>query len=65
MATYTGPSKDDFLRQIDGDLKGETEPRADLRERRKRVADAKDDEAAFAAYHGHLEELRAGDEPEG
>jgi hypothetical protein len=57
-STYTGPSKQDFLTQIDADLKtDEGESSEVLRERRKRVSDAKTDEAASKAYFGHLAEL--------
>lgn len=53
------PTKADYLAQIDADLKAETEPSADLKERRKRVAAAPTAAKAKEAYFGHLDELRA------
>lgn len=53
------PTREDFLTQIDGDLKAGTEDKAVLKERRDRVAATKTDKAAAEAYHGHIEEVRS------
>lgn len=53
------PTKEDFITQIKGDLKTQSGESSDvLNERLARVEAAGDDDAAKAAYFGHLEELR-------
>lgn len=53
------PTKEDFITQIKGDLKTPGGESSDvLNERLARVEAADDDDAAKAAYFGHLEELR-------
>lgn len=56
---YSGPSKQDFITQIEGDLKtegGETDEVLNARLEAVQAADS--DEAAHAAYFGHLEESK-------
>lgn len=53
------PTKEDYIKQIEADLKNEGGESSDvLNERLSRVEAAKDNDAAKAAYFGHLEELR-------
>ena len=57
---YSGPTQQDFITQIEGDLATDGgEDSKVLNERLKRVKAAKSDQAAHDAYHGHLEELRS------
>lgn len=52
------PTRDDFIVQIEADIKAGTEPKDVLQERLKRVKATKSDGAAEKEYFGHLAEVR-------
>lgn len=57
------PTKEDYITQIEADLKTEGgEDDATLKERLSRVKATKSDKAAKEAYFGHLQEINAAPE---